>query len=283
MRIVKHSGLAMLGICLFALPGCAVNAGKDIERGTEKLIGYFDAKSEMARTLENYFVGKVGDPNYTLVAINGPSYPVGALVSAANPLDIESRACQIDSASLPPREPWGGQPVWNSSSKLDMGLAIPAPMRGLLHGAESSLSTGLKIEKTSVFGLSDISQVLLARADVRSVLARPGCASALEAAEGSKAMFVRGIVYGQETLASARRFNAGLGLRVMSGETGQFTLSYDNTGAYELRENQPMPKFAILATVSLPPVNKSTLPSGGELRFGKPSPAVVQQVEAIGR
>ncbi|MCB2088975.1 MAG: hypothetical protein KDD98_09160, partial [Sphingomonadaceae bacterium] len=63
---------------------------------------------------------------------------------------------------------------------------------------------------------------------------------------------MRGLVYGQETIKSARGFQAGRGVKVMEGETGQFSLSYDSSGAFELNETGTSPKFAIVAEVAAP-------------------------------
>ena len=266
---------------------CTAVPPNPIPPTTNQLIGYFDAKSAMAAKLENYFTGANGTANYHLVALNGPVYPIGTLVAANNPLEIESRACQVAADKLPASEPWANQPFFKSDSKLDVSLAIPAPLRGVFQSAQTSLGAGVKIEKESAFGIGDISQVLLSRADLREALKRPDCAAALLAAEGSRAIFIRGIVSGQEVLSSERKINAGLGLRVMTGDTGQFSISYDTSGAYELKETGPHPKFAIVAQVGLPSVGTKSWPPKVDdpldTIFKAPDAATRKRMEEAGR
>lgn len=235
-----------------ALAACAVSPSAPISTQSAKLWQYFEAKDKLAADLQAHLGGSTGSTTYRLVSINGPAYPVGALVSADNPLDLESRACIPAEGALPPPEPWAAMPSWNASSNLDLSLAVPAHMRGLLTGAQSSLDAGIKLESVSQFQIRDIAQVFLSRAELRDALARPECLDALQQAQGSHAIFVRGIVYGQETIRSARGLSAGLGVKVMEGETGQFSISYDRTGAFELTEQGSSPKFAIVAEVAAP-------------------------------
>lgn len=279
--------LASLVPAVLLAVSCSATPPNPIAPTTNQLIGYFDAKSAMASKLESYFTGANGTANYHLVALNGPVYPIGTLVAANNPLEIESRACQVQTDHLPVSEPWANQPFFKSDSKLDLSLAVPAPLRGVFQSAQTSLGAGIKIEKASAFGIGDISQTLLSRADLREALKRPDCAAALEAAEGSKAVFVRGIVQGQETLSSERKINTNLGLRVMTGETGQFSISYDTSGAYELKENGPHPKFAIIAQVGTPPADIKSVPPGLndplEAMFKTPDPATRRRFEEARR
>lgn len=279
---LRHASFTM---AFLLMASCATTPPDPIKPVTNQLIGYFDAKSAMAAKLESYFTGANGTSNYHLVALNGPVYPIGTLVAAGNPLEIESRACQIAEDKLPVSEPWANQPFFMSDSKLDISLAIPAPLRGVFQSAQTSLSSGIKIEKESAFGIGDITQTLLSRADLREALKRPECAAALLAAEGSKAVFVRGIVYGRETLSTERKVNAGLGLRVLTGETGQFSISYDSSGSYELKETQPNPKFAVVAQVGLPQLGMKSWPSEvkdptDEL-FKVPDVATRRRIEAL--
>ncbi|MCP5396892.1 MAG: hypothetical protein H6918_09190 [Sphingomonadaceae bacterium] len=245
------AALALFG-AQFGLVGCAVDPAAPISTGTSKLWRYFEAKDRLAADLQQHLSGTSGTATYQLVSINGPAYPVGALISADNPLDLESRACIPGDSALPAPEPWAGFPSWSAGTNLDLSLAVPAHMRGLLTGAQSSLGAGMKMESVSHYELRDIAQVFLSRAELRDVLASPECMAALQQTEGSHAIFVRGLVYGQETIKSARGFQAGLGVKVMEGETGQFSLSYDSSGAFELNETGTSPKFAIVAEVAAP-------------------------------
>jgi hypothetical protein len=255
IRIVAATMLAL------AVTACAVDPKEPVATGSAKLWQYFEAKQKLAADLQKHIGGTTGNETYRLVAINGPSYPVGALVSADNPLDLESRACIPDASELPEPEPWSAFPSWNADSNLDLSLAIPAHLRGLFNRAQSSLDAGITIEKVSTFALEDIAQVVLSREELRETLASPQCRDALEKAQDSRAIFVRGLVYGQETLKSARSFQAGLGVRIMEGETGQFSLQFDRNGAFELAEQGASPKFAIVAQVAAPVI---TAPSSSE-------------------
>ncbi|MBD3730388.1 MAG: hypothetical protein IE933_11850 [Sphingomonadales bacterium] len=243
---------AVAGAAL-GLVSCAVSPAAPIASQSAKLWRYFEAKDKLAADLQQHLGGNSGTVTYRLVSINGPAYPVGALISADNPLDLESRACIPDTDGLPAPEPWAAFPSWNASSNLDLSLAVPAHMRGLLNSAQSSLDAGIKMESVSQFQIANIAQVFLSRAELRDALMRPDCRAALQQAQGSHAIFVRGLVYGQETIRSARSLSAGLGVKVMEGETGQFSLRYDRSGAFEMEEQGTSPKFAIVAEVALAP------------------------------
>lgn len=255
----RKFALLSLGTALAALAGCMGNPGPIPP--PKQLISYFEAKKDLADALQLALGGTTGSTTYRLVPINGPAYQVGALIPLDNTLDLESRACQFAPGELPQSERWNNLPTWTSGKTLDLGLGIPAPMHGMMSGAESSLAAGVKWDNSSSFGLTEISQVFLSRSDLRDALARPKCAAAIKAAQGGKAIFVRGIIYGQEELNSTRLFSGNLGVRVVSGESALFKLKYDNRGAFELSETKPTPKFAIIAEVAAPPLIDKSLPT----------------------
>lgn len=228
-----------------------VGAKVPIAKYSKKMIAYLDAKKDFADTLQMQLGGTTGSDTYRLIPIQGPAYQVGALVSIENALDLESRACVLAPEALPEPEPWSELPSWASQSNLDLGLGIPAFFRRIFGQAETTLDAGLKLQSESHFQISNISQVFLSRSQLRQTLATPECQAALSEVDGGSVIFIRGLVYGQETLKSAKGFGAGVKASVGGGE-GQFSLAYDSSGAFELTEAQPSPKFAIVAKIAVP-------------------------------
>lgn len=284
MKRFRTARLALVGTALLALSACGGNAGTGVTDGTQAMLDYYGAKKAMAQSLQHGLTGATGSTTYTLVAINGPAYPVGSLVSASNPLDLESRACQLADSDLPRPEPWSSVPSAKIDKTFAFSLNIPAPMRHMFNNADTSVAGGFNWERHSSFELSELSQVFLSLADLRGVLARPECAAALAAAEGSRAVFVRGIVYGKETLSSSRKFNPNLTVKVMTGDTGQFTLNYNNEGAFNLVETSPTAKFAIIANVKAPVTTKGwsgETGDGPEALFTRTNPETVSRIEAL--
>lgn len=280
--------VSLLAGAAISLAACGGNAGTAPKQGTDAILDYYKAKRVMAEKLQKDLTGITGSEVYTLVAINGPAYPIGSLIADDNKIDLESRDCQLEASELPAPEPWSSVPSAKIDKTFNFSLSIPAPMRRVFQGADSSISGGLNWAQHSYFELNDMSQTFLSRADLRRVLARPACAAALAEAQDSKALFVRGIVYGQEKLTSSRQFNPNLTVRVMSGDTGQFVLNYNNEGAFALTETTPAPKFYIIAKVKSGTVTKSTGkgPIGDpsdeiEDMFGRPGDAAVTRIEAL--
>ena len=249
------AGAIAASIGLTACAGAGAKA--PMQTYAKKVIAYFDAKRDFANTLQAQIGGTSGNATYSLIPITGPAYPVGALVSIDNPLDLESRACVLPDDELPIPEPWAELPNWSSSSNLDLGLGIPAFFKKMFHKAESSMDVGVGFQSESQFQISNISQVFLSRSQLRRVLNSPECREALGEVEADSVIFIRGLMYGQETLRSAKGFNANLNATIVTGESGTFQLAYDKTGAFELTESQPSPKFAVVAKVSLAPAGSS--------------------------
>lgn len=253
MKSKQHRGTLgrTLALTILATAAC-VSAKPPIQKYSKKVIAYFEAKKQFADTLQGEIGGTTGDDTYRLIPITGPAYPVGALVSIENPLDLESRDCVVAPEQLPTAEPWAELPNWASSSNLDLGLGIPAFFKRLFGQAETTLDASLKIQSESQFQIAQISQVFLTRSQLRQTLASPVCQAALSGIPGGSVIFIRGLVYGQETLRSVKGFGAGVKATVGAGD-GQFSLRYDNSGAFELTETEPSPKFAIIAKVALAP------------------------------
>lgn len=251
----RANWLRALALSSLAIAGC-VSAKQPIKKYSQKVIAYFEAKKQFADTLQTELGNTTGDDTYRLIPINGPAYPVGALVSMENPLDLESRACVLSQQALPKAEPWAQLPNWASSSNLNLGLGIPAFFKRLFGQAESTLDAGLKISSESQFQIANISQVFLSRSQLRQTIASPECQAALKDVPGGSVIFIRGLVYGQETLKSIKGFGVGVKATVGAGD-GQFSLKYDSGGAFELTETAPSPKFAIIAKVALAPVTPS--------------------------
>lgn len=251
MAVLKRQLTQSLSMALaaFALASCAAKPGPVMNKATDKLISYFDAKQDLANTLQQ----RLGGPTqtsprneyfqYRLVAINGPTYPVGAVLAVGNSLDLITRRCVIETTAIP-LEPWASMPRWTSSAVLDTDLGIPAPMRGVFD--KTSLDAGLKLESASIYQIEEIGQRFLARDEMERFVASGECGDYLRTLR-EPVIFVRGIIYGKETLKSAKAFAAGVDLRVVEEESGQLRFKFDTSGAYELSDAAVVPKFAIMA------------------------------------
>jgi len=254
--------LLILSASAITLTSCAASAGPVIEKSTSKLISYFEAKNELASALQASLSGvpsMAGGSEtpvpYKLVAINGPAYPIGSLIPLDNALDLESRECVLPDDKLPKAEPWASFPSWTSNKKLDLGVNMPALFRGIFSKAENSLDAGMKFERSGNFQVNDLSQVFLSRFEVSRFVATPKCRKAIEATQNGAAIFVRGLVYGKESLKSGRAFSGGVNAKSVTSPNGEFRISFDNNGAFELAENAIKPKFAIVTKVAAKPRN----------------------------
>ena len=209
-KLIAAAGVSLL------LTGCAVDPAAPIEGASTKLKSYFEAKNEFAATLQEQLSGgATGDNIYRLVSLNGPAYPIGSLISASNTLDLESRDCVVPESLLPDPVSWGGLPGWSSGTALDVGLGIPSLWQAAISGGETSLGGDVTMEKESTFQIEDLSQVFLAKDEISDALEVPECQDALQDIPDGDVIFVRGIVYGRETLVSANAFGVGLNNHVV--------------------------------------------------------------------
>ncbi len=249
----KVFGAAALSVAALALNACAANPGPVMSKSTDKLISYFEAKQELADTLQMQLGGPTaGSPrneyySYRLVAINGPAYDLGSVLAVNNKLDLITRKCTLPN-DMVPIEQWASMPRWTSNSTLSTDLGIPAPFRGVFDKAKTSVDASLKFESASIYQIEDIGQRFLARDEMDSFVRRGDCGEYLGRLS-EPVVFVRGIIYGRETLRSAKGFGTGLDLRVIEQESGQLRFKYDSSGAYELSDASVMPKFAIMAKI----------------------------------
>ncbi len=263
---------ATLAVAAIALNACAANPGPVMSKSTDKLISYFEAKQELADTLQMQLGGPTaGSPrneyySYRLVAINGPAYDLGSVLAVNNKLDLITRKCTLPT-DMVPVEQWASMPRWTSNSTLSTDLGIPAPFKGVFDKAKTSVDANLNFESASIYQIEDIGQRFLARDEMDTFVRRGDCGEYLSGLS-EPVVFVRGIIYGRETLRSAKGFGTGLDLRVVEEESGQLRFKYDSSGAYELSDASVMPKFAIMAKI-LPTeiaVTGSRINTGGGIK-----------------
>ncbi len=246
-------GASALAIASLALGACAANPGPVMSKSTDKLISYFEAKQELADTLQMQLGGPTaGSPrneyySYRLVAINGPAYELGSVLSVDNSLDLITRKCTLPD-DMVPVEQWSTMPRWSSSSTLSTDLGIPAPFQGVFEKAKTSIDAGVNFQSASVYQIEDIGQRFLARDEMDTFVGRGDCGEYLSTLT-EPVVFVRGIIYGRETLKSAKGFGTDIDLRVVEEESGQLRFKYDSSGAYELSDAAVLPKFAIMAKI----------------------------------
>ncbi len=243
--------IALVGCASLALAGCAANPGPVIDTSTKKLISYFDAKQDLASTLQMQLGGPTAASprneyySYRLVAINGPAYQLGSILAVNNSLDLVTRKCVLDENNFP-LERWSSMPRWSANQNLDTDLGIPAPFRGVFD--KTSVDAGLNFSSASVYQIEDIGQRFLARDEMVSFTTQGECGEYLGSLT-EPVVFVRGIIYGRETLKSAKGFGAGLDVRIVEEQSGQFAFKYDSSGAYELSDADIVPKFAVMAKI----------------------------------
>ena len=254
--------IALVGCAGLALSGCAANPGPVIDTSTKKLISYFDAKQDLAGTLQMQLGGPTATSprneyySYRLVAINGPAYQLGSVLAVNNSLDLVTRKCVLDENILP-FERWSTMPRWSSNSNLNTDLGVPAPLQGVFN--KTSVDAGLKFDSASIYQIEDIGQRFLARDEMVEFTTDGECGEYLSSLT-EPVVFVRGIIYGRETLKSAKGFGAGLNVRIVEEESGQFNFKYDSSGAYELSDAEIVPKFAVMAKIV--PQPRAILASG---------------------
>ena len=240
-------------IAALALGGCAANPGPVMNKSTDKLISYFEAKQELADTLQMQLGGPTaGSPrneyySYRLVAINGPAYDLGSVLAVNNKLDLITRKCTLPN-DMVPVEKWASMPRWTSNSILSTDLGVPAPFKGVFDKAKTSVDAGINFQSASIYQIEDIGQRFLARDEMDTFVRRGDCGDYLSTLT-EPVVFVRGIIYGRETLKSAKGFGTAVDLRVVEEESGQLRFKYDSSGAYELSDASVMPKFAIMAKI----------------------------------
>jgi hypothetical protein len=255
-----------LAIVSLSLVSCGVNSAAPLAIASQKLESYFEAKHEFARELQKTIGGNTGSNAYRLVALNGPAYPVGSLISVNNSLDLESRDCVIPDAELPAPETWSGLPRWEKQGKLDVGLGLPSIWQSALSGGESTLDAGMTLATESVFQIEDISQVFLSRGELRRALANRECGATFADIPDDSVIFVRGLVYGRETLRSAKAFEIGVDVTIVKQDSADFSLSYGSNGAFELQEDTIVPKFAIVTLLSISESGTPDLRTGADDR-----------------
>ncbi|WP_298466260.1 hypothetical protein [uncultured Erythrobacter sp.] len=242
-----------MAIAAFSLSACAANPGPVMSKSTDKLISYFEAKQELADTLQMQLGGPTASSprneyySYRLVAINGPAYELGSVLAVNNKLDLITRKCTLPN-DMVPVEQWASMPRWTSNSTLSTDLGIPAPFQGVFQKAKTSVDADLNFQSASIYQIEDIGQRFLARDEMDTFVRRGDCGEYLSTLS-EPVVFVRGIIYGRETLKSAKGFAGGIDLRVVEEESGQLRFKYDSTGAYELSDAAVMPKFAIMAKI----------------------------------
>lgn len=258
--------IALLACSGLALASCAANPGPVINKSTDKLISYFEAKQELANTLQRQLGGPTASSprnayyTYRLVAINGPSYNLGSVLAVGNSLDLVTRRCTTDEQALP-FERWSSMPRWSSNSNLNTALGIPAPLRGVFD--KTSVDAGLNFDSTSIYQIEDIGQRFLARDELFELTTTGECGEYL-ATLTEPVVFVRGIIYGRETLKSAKGFGANLDARIIEGESGAFNFKFDRSGAYELSDAEIVPKFAIMAKIVPAPRVAAAVTTSGD-------------------
>lgn len=250
------------------LVSCGVSGATPIKKASDKLGSYFEAKQEFAQTLQQQIGGSTGSNIYRLVSLSGPAYPIGALISSDNTLDLESRDCVLPDALLPDPEPWNGLPSWSSAGTLDLGLGLPSLWQSAISGGQSSLDAGFSMDRESFFQIEDISQVFLAKSELREALAEPQCQAALQDIPSEDVIFVRGLVYGRESLRSAKAVAANVDFSLVSDSSGDFSFGFNNSGAFELRENTIVPKFAVVAKLTLSESGDADFRTGADERTG---------------
>lgn len=244
-------GASILTVAALSLGACAANPGPVIGKSTDKLISYFEAKQELADTLQMQLGGPTASSprseyfSYRLVAINGPAYELGSVLAVDNSLDLITRKCTLPEGWVPV-EKWASMPRWTSNSTLSTELGIPAPFQGIFQKAKTSVDAGINFQSASIYQIEDIGQRFLARDEMDTFVTRGDCGEYLSTLS-EPVVFVRGIIYGRETLKSAKGFGTEIDLRVVEEESGQLRFKYDNSGAYELSDAEVMPKFAIMA------------------------------------
>jgi hypothetical protein len=238
-----------------------------IEQGTDAISGYIAAKRELAERLGTS-LGATRSSSYRLMALVGPSYPIGAAVDPENTADIITEKCVIPLAKLPKAPtPWTDLPIAKASRRIDLNASAPLPLKKALKGA---IDAGARLDLVTgtEFGLSELSQILIPQDVFEQAVKEPSCDKSL----GDRlALLVRGVISGKEVFASMRKVTAGTGVKVWKNNL--FDARYDDSGAFELRDAVVKPKFYVV-TLRLPPTR------GEPVEFRRPSDNIADKAAA---
>ena len=261
--------IAATVLVLPALAACSERqeVRKPLQQGADMIITYIVAKRELADRLGEA-LGANRSSKYRLMALVGPSYPIGAAVDPENTIDIITEKCVLPKSALAKEPtPWADFPTAKASRKIDLNASAPIPLRNALKNA---VDAGAKFDfrTASEFGLVELSQILVPQDQFEKAMAAPRCAQALP---DRSALLVRGVVYGKEVFASSHQLGASANVKLWKNDT--FTASYDDSGAYELRDASRRPKFYVVTL--LPPRTRGEAPE-----FQRPPDEVADKADA---
>lgn len=240
--------LALLILChSMGLSSCAVTPAP-YETFTKNLTRYYEAKSSFAVAIQTQLAANSDVNEYRLVAINGPTYAIGTLISKSNRLDVESRSCVVEESQLPPVEPWSAFPVMKSSSTLSLDAEIPLMFKKALADTERFVGMGYTQGRVANLEMTDVGQQLLSRSETRRILVSGPCADSLKSLEDG-AIIVRGIVSGVEMLTGTAEANLDTNLARLVGPGRRFQFHFSRTGDFSIEDKEPTPKFAVYTAV----------------------------------
>ena len=167
-------------LVLPALAACSERqeVRKPLQQGADMIITYIVAKRELADRLGEA-LGANRSSKYRLMALVGPSYPIGAAVDPENTIDIITEKSVLPKSALAKEPtPWADFPTAKASRKIDLNASAPIPLRNALKNA---VDAGAKFDfrTASEFGLVELSQILVPQDQFEKAMAAPRCAQAL--------------------------------------------------------------------------------------------------------
>lgn len=240
-----------LGVLVAFVSATLGACGKNpIQGQAAATVQYIAGKKAMTLQLEKALTGGA-TANYRLIPIAGPVYGIGVALDPQNPLDVVTRECAVPDSSLPAAEPWSAFPSWTSGERLDLAVGLPNRFSSALASAGVSLAA----DHSGTFGLSNLSQRLLSRDELVSLLSKTGCAKALD---GRDVVVVRGLISGREQLGSTRQLSGDLKVKVLKSTGDDLKLTFDAHSAFELADETAVPKFAVVSTLLATTRNEST-------------------------
>ena len=203
---------------------------------------YFDAKAKYAASLDRHVGGE--NPNFRIVAINGPMYPAGQLLFPGSAEPISS-ACIVPEEQLQPTD-WAKLPTLSSENRFVLEAGLPSLVAQAVKQV-TDLNASVKAGNEAFVSFTETTQRTLQRDDFEDHLNAKSC---IIARLRGDLTVVRGIVDAKEKITSERSFEAGLNAKVFTTDFAKVEIASDRS--YAVEDSERTPRFYIVTNL-LPP------------------------------
>lgn len=222
---------------LFAITilAACTNPDPELNDPREAVTSYFQARRDFGEALGRAVAAEQG-PIYRIVAITGPQYPVGSALDPRNPADTVAPACVVPEPQL---VPWTPFPETSSVRSIRFEATLPALLQRALptlaeFGVEASANS------TARWSMQDVAQRLAPQSLFQQAISSGECRTATA---GRDILFVRGVIYSKEMIASTRALNISAAANATGGGVNVVA---DRNGAFRVEDSSAIPRYHIL-------------------------------------